>query len=1293
VGRAEVKLSQLRLEAALAVPGGKLVPGVANRIHVLAATVDGRPVRDGRVQLLRAGSSTALAAAPTDRLGTATFTITPRPDPGCRHRARLLRAPGAALVEVQVEDRLGNSRRLTRCVPLARHGLQVRPRWSFVGASERLCVEVRDPGARDGEPAYLDLLKDGQTLATLTQRFEGGAAHFCHEPADKQLSGLLAVRGYRLEGGRERVGRTRAVYVEPRSRLLIEASLDRAGTYRPGETAHLRLQVRDSASGKGVQAALGLRAVDAAVLALARQGHREDAALYFSLAGYARQQLDALRLRPAGRDLDSWLGQLPAGAAAVALRRRAAEVLLSVLEPPERPVWETDPWEARRRRWEEQSRALVDAAREAVGQLLVGQRTAGGWRFHPRLVALLVRAGKVPRRYLRDPWQRAIRPAQLQAIDSTLSFSTLAAEAAAEKLERIYDLLGANRRRLGLRRERVPALRRSEWPLQIPADFRARLRRLPRVKAMDLVDPWGQPYRRRSYDGVYIEAYDNPDLLSRHEIYSPGPDGKAGTVDDIVPPGTRRLAPLDREEAYGRGYGRLGARRARAPRVMCGRAMVRGGAVRSNRPERGAVRPRTRFPETLLWKPEVITDRQGRASVPIPLADSITTWKVRATASTVGGLFGRAGLDLRVFQPFFIHVDLPRTLTAGDRLGLPVTVYNYLKRPQTVTLELAPGSWFSTRGPLKHTVTLGPSEVRVRHFPVRVHGLGSQALTVRARAADSSGRTVADAVQRETRVLPDGTEHAITLAGLLRKPVRHRLQIPPGAIASTARVGLSVHPGPVSQTLEGLEGLLRMPGGCFEQTSSTLYPNVLILDYLRGTRRATPAVEQRARRFIDAGYQRLLTFEVAGGGFSWFGRKPANQVLTAYGLMEFSDIARVRKVDRHLIARTRRWLVQRQQQDGSWAPDKQYYLDGVVNNLTRDRLRITAYIAHALAYSGARGPALRRAVAYVLGRWQQTTDPYTLALVASLLTRVPRIAGVAAARRQALERLWSGRRVDRHGISFTGPGATLTHGGGKAGDMETTALAALAMMRADHRPHELPKVIRAIVARKDRFGAWYSTQATILALRALLAQQRRRVPPSGTLQVLVDGKARASLHLDGRDQARHLDLTAHAGGGAEIELRFAGRGSAQYRLVGSYWLPHAGRQRQVPRGGLAIDTTVDRASLRRGGAVKLRVRVRNRGGASVAMPLVSVALPPGFALDPDELARLVERFANVDRASRRGSRAVLYLSKLGPGKALDFTLRLHSQFPLRVQARPSLVYEYYRPENRASSRPLTLQVL
>ncbi len=52
--------------------------------------------------------------------------------------------------------------------------------------------------------------------------------------------------------------------------------------------------------------------------------------------------------------------------------------------------------------------------------------------------------------------------------------------------------------------------------------------------------------------------------------------------------------------------------------------------------------PRVReyFPETLLWMPEVITGPGGSARTQVTLADSVTTWKVAAIASTLDGRIG-----------------------------------------------------------------------------------------------------------------------------------------------------------------------------------------------------------------------------------------------------------------------------------------------------------------------------------------------------------------------------------------------------------------------------------------------------------------------------------------------------------------------------------------------------------------------------------------------------------------------------------------------------------------------------
>ena len=157
--------------------------------------------------------------------------------------------------------------------------------------------------------------------------------------------------------------------------------------------------------------------------------------------------------------------------------------------------------------------------------------------------------------------------------------------------------------------------------------------------------------------------------------------------------------------------------------------------------------------------------------------------------------------------------------------------------------------------------------------------------------------------------------------GRLETSVQHDVNFPAAAIPDASKIFVRLYPGPLSQVIEGMDAILRMPGGCFEQTSSSTYPNVLALDYMKRTKKLTPEVHAKAEGYIANGYQRLLTFEVPGGGFSWFGQAPANKILTSYGLMEFSDMSKVHDVDPKVIQRTQQWLAGQQQADGSWKPD------------------------------------------------------------------------------------------------------------------------------------------------------------------------------------------------------------------------------------------------------------------------------------------------------------------------------------------------------------------------------------
>ena len=277
-------------------------------------------------------------------------------------------------------------------------------------------------------------------------------------------------------------------------------------------------------------------------------------------------------------------------------------------------------------------------------------------------------------------------------------------------------------------------------------------------------------------------------------------------------------------------------------------------------------RLRRDFPETLLWRPELITDDHGRASLEIPLADSITTWRGSVDGISADGRMGSTEVPIPVFQDFFVDLDLPVSMSLGDQVSVPVACYNYLKEAQDIRLTVATDAWFDcpTRNLAVH---LAGNEVKSVAISLKVLRVGTHSLRIAAQGAE-----VADAVEREVRVVPTGKRVEHKQNGVLKASWTDRFTIPAAVVPDSQSLWVKFYPSRFTEIVEGLESIFQAPYGCFEQTSSTTYPNVLVLDYMKRTGRLTPEIEIRARKFINAGYQRLLTFEVPGGGFEWFGR-------------------------------------------------------------------------------------------------------------------------------------------------------------------------------------------------------------------------------------------------------------------------------------------------------------------------------------------------------------------------------------------------------------------------------------
>src|SRR5438309_5272775 len=158
-----------------------------------------------------------------------------------------------------------------------------------------------------------------------------------------------------------------------------------------------------------------------------------------------------------------------------------------------------------------------------------------------------------------------------------------------------------------------------------------------------------------------------------------------------------------------------------------------------------------------------------------------------------------------------------------------------------------------------------------------------------------------------------------------------------------------------------------------EQTSSAAYPNILVVDYVKKARVASPKLLLQAEQYLNVGYQKLLTFERPGGGFDWWGSGPPLVWLSAYGLQEFNDMAKVYPVDRGVIDRTQKWLMKQRDKDGTWSNIGATHGETIAS-MGNPKLLLTSYVAWSLLESGLPKEQRKSSAAYIRARVKDAGD-------------------------------------------------------------------------------------------------------------------------------------------------------------------------------------------------------------------------------------------------------------------------------------------------------------------------------
>ncbi|MFZ1786649.1 MAG: MG2 domain-containing protein [Ferruginibacter sp.] len=471
------------------------------------------------------------------------------------------------------------------------------------------------------------------------------------------------------------------------------------------------------------------------------------------------------------------------------------------------------------------------------------------------------------------------------------------------------------------------------------------------------------------------------------------------------------------------------------------------------------------------------------------------------------GSYGATEKTVAVKKPLMLLATMPRVLGPGETIKLPVTVFAMESNIRKVNISLQSNPYLEVVGGNAQSVSFTENGEQMVYFDVRVKpnvGIGKVKLVA------SSGKEKADyEVELDIRN-PNPPVTQVTEMTLSAGQQWNTTASPIG-VPSTSTAVLEISSVPSMNLQKRLNYLIEYPHGCVEQTTSAVFPQ-LVLNQLTDLDELKKA---QVDRNIKAGISRLSNFQRPEGGFGyWPGASESDEWGTNYAghfLVEAQNNGYL--VSDYML---QQWKNYQRGKANSWAPSTTNFYGG---DLTQ------AYRLYTLAL--AKAPELgamnrlkefkylspeakwRLAAAYKLTGQDNTA----LDLIGGLLTSFE-------------ER--------------TSPGYTF----GSALRDQAMVLETLTLMGKTKaaKARELLPTIAAQLSQ-DR---WYSTQTTAYALLAIAKYCGKN--PSGAKIIatgIVDGK---NIDINAASYIRQIPIL-FPNGASNVVITNKGSNNLYVRLV------------------------------------------------------------------------------------------------------------------------------------------------
>ena len=678
------------------------------------------------------------------------------------------------------------------------------------------------------------------------------------------------------------------------------------------------------------------------------------------------------------------------------------------------------------------------------------------------------------------------------------------------------------------------------------------------------------------------------------------------------------------------------------------------------------VETRTDFRNTIYWNPNIAVDNTGRKVIEFYTSDDITSFRTTVEGLGTNGTIGRTEKNFFTQLPFAMSTKIPVEVATEDRVSIPLTLKNNTDGPLGGFLTITAPDGLKSLVEIPSVQTIMPGKAKVIYLDYEVlNTIGEGEFTIGFKSCG-----LGDAFTQKIKIAPKGFPVAASFSGQEKeKEFRFTTK---GLVKGSLKINFTAFPNVVSDLMAGVAGILREPYGCFEQTSCSAYPNAMVLDYLHTTDSKDDATLSKANDLLNRGYNRLTTFEAPDKGYEWFGANPGHEGLTAYGIMEFTDMKKAGgDVDQNMIDRSANWLLSHRDGKGGFKREAHAYHD--FGRISDDILN--AYIVFALAESGYTDIKKEFDASYK--KATETKDPYMLAMMSNAAYSLNDNSKGDAAMNSLMD------QQAKDG-SFTGATHSITYSQGQSLTTETTSLAIMALIKSPTRNGAaLTNAVQYLVGSRDGSGTFSSTQGTILALKALTeyAKFSKKTTEDGTIEVYVDNKKVETKSYKAGDKGAieidSLETAIQGEGEHTVRVKFVGvKTPLPYSVAVNYTTALPNSQAEC---ALGLTTKLSATTASVGETVRMNCTLTNRKKETIPSTMAIIGIPAGFTVQPWQLKEMQEKKV-FDYYEIKGNNLAIYYRGMDVSAVKEINLDLKAEIPGEYDAPASSAYLYYTNE-------------